>query len=243
MKTPTTGQRHPAKKDFPEGKPPIRTYSVLPARAIQDDHMHHTTLRVLGVICIYTNGAGVAWPSLFTIARHVDRRKETVSRHIQKLIKTGYLRKLHRKDYPSHIRAKSRGRTNRYQVLFNGNDPVPTREQIESPHASIIADQGEPIDTSAGDNTKTGVQGDAGRSGGTSTQASVLANAFKKAVESVTGQPRVAQQSVEAGRSLAGKGVTPGQVTEHTVAMCKEGMRSGKAAPQNLGQVARWAGL
>jgi len=205
--------------------------------------MHHTTLRVLGVICIYTNGAGVAWPSLFTIARHVDRRKETVSRHIQKLIKTGYLRKLHRKDYPSHIRAKSRGRTNRYQVLFNGNDPVPTREQIESPHASIIANQGEPIDTSTGDNTKTGVQGDAGSENQISTQATVLSSAFTKAVESVTGQSRIASQSLPAGQSLAAKGVTVEQVRDATVAMTKDCMRSGKSAPLTLAQVARWAGL
>ena len=205
--------------------------------------MHHTTLRVLGVICIYTNAAGVAWPSLFTIARHVDRRKETVSRHIQKLIKAGYLRKLQRKDYPKHIRAKSRGKTNRYQVLYTPNAPIPTREDIEKPHTAIIADQGETVDAKTNDNTKSGGTGDGGNGNEISTQATVLSSAFTKAVESVTGQSRIASQSLPAGQSLAAKGVTVEQVRDATVAMTKDCMRSGKSAPLTLAQVARWAGL
>lgn len=243
MRAQATGQKHPSKSEFPKDKPPIRMYSVLPARAIQDDDMHHTTLRVLGVICIYTNAAGVAWPSLYTIARHVDRRKETVSRHIQRLIKTGYLRKLERKGYPAHIRAKSRGRTNRYQVLYIPNAPVPTREEIELPHTAVIADQGQDLADTTTEHMKTGGTGDGESGTGISTQASVLANAFTKAVESVTGQPRNAAQSMAAAQSLAAKGVTARQVHDATVAMAKDALKSGRAAPLAIQQVARWAAL
>lgn len=236
---------YPKVAEYPKERPNTRTYSVLPARVIHDDKMHVTTLRVLGAICIHTNAHGIAWPSLLTLARHINKRPETVSRHVAKLIKAGYLRKLERKAYPMHIKRKGRGITNRYQVLFRGNDPLPTREQFEAPRPKIV-------DTDISDREQTtGVEKNASsvidnRSGGTGDaekMGKILASTFKKAVESVTGQSRTAEQSLQVGAQLAAKGVTTQQVNDATVAMAKDGLKHGKAAPQNLGQVARWAAL
>jgi len=236
------GHRHLSVKDFPKEKPAIRTYSVLPARAVQDGTLKHTTLRVLAAICIHTNAHGIAWPSLLTLARHIHMRPETVSRHVQRLVKMGYVRKLERKAYPMHIKRKSRGITNRYQVLFKGHDPLPTREQFDAPRPRVVE---EPV----GDSKQQGMTDQPGkdkRSGGLgdeSKQIEIIAHAFKRAVEQATGQPRVAEQSMAAARDVASRGVTAAQVTEATTAMCRQALKHGQSIPKALNQVARWAGL
>jgi len=239
------GHRHMSVKDFPKEKPATRTYSVMPARAIQDGTIKPTTLRVLGAICIHTNAHGIAWPSLLTLARHIHVRPETVSRHVQRLIKAGYVRKLERKAYPMHIKRKSRGITNRYQVLFKGHDPLPTKEQFEAPRPRIV-DTPVESDTQVETQVVTDQPGKDKRSGGLgdgNKNAEVLASAFTKAVESITGQPRVASHSLETARSLAAHGVTAAQVTDSTRALCRDCLKSGRSSPKVLAQVARWAGL
>ena len=235
---------YPKVADYPEERPNTRTYSVLPARVIHDDKIHITSLRVLGAICIHTNAHGIAWPSLLTLARHINKRPETVSRHVAKLIRMGYLRKLERKAYPVYVKRKGRGITNRYQVLFRGNDPLPSREQFDAPRPKVV-------DTDIPEREQTGVDKTASsvmdnRSGGmgdAEKMGKVLASTFKKAVEQTTGQSRTADQSLAAGTELASRGVTKEQVWDATVAMAKDGLKHGKSAPQNLGQVARWAAL
>jgi len=232
--------RHVSVKDFPKEKPKTRTYSVMPARAIQDDSLHRTTIRVLGAICIHTNAHGIAWPSLLTLARHIHMRPETVSRHVTKLVKLGYVRKLKRKDYPSHIRRKSKGITNRYQVLFKGHDPLPTREQFESPIPKVADDsiQGEtipPVPDNGGKNKRLGGTGE--------RDIEVMANAFKRMVEQTTGQPRIAEQSMAMASELLARGVTTENVSEATKAMCKHALKHGQPIPKALNQVARWARL
>jgi len=232
-------------KDFPKEKPATRTYSVMPARAIQDGAIKPTTLRVLGAICIHTNAHGIAWPSLLTLARHIHVRPETVSRHVQKLIKAGYVRKLERKAYPMHIKRKSRGITNRYQVLFKGHDPLPTKEQFEAPRPRIV-DTPVESDTQVETQGVTDQPGKDKRSGsprGGDREIEVMASAFKRAVEQTTGQPRVAEQSMGAARELASRDVSAAQVTEATTAMCKQALKHGWSIPKALNQVARWAGL
>ena len=242
------GHRHLSVKDFPKEKPAIRTYSVLPARAVQDGTLKHTTLRVLAAICIHTNAHGIAWPSLLTLARHIHMRPETVSRHVQRLVKMGYVRKLERKAYPMHIKRKSRGITNRYQVLFKGHDPLPTREQFDAPRPRVVE---EPVGDSTqqgmtdqpGKDKRSGGLGDAESERGISTQASILASAFTKAVESVTGQPRAASHSLAMAQTLATNGVTAAQITDSTRALCRECLQKGRSSPKVIGQVAQWAGL
>jgi hypothetical protein len=75
-----------------DDKPDTRLYSILPARAVQDDELPHMTLRVLGALCLHSNGAGVCWPSRMTLGRHVNRAKNTISRHVSILVKAGYVR-------------------------------------------------------------------------------------------------------------------------------------------------------
>ena len=82
-----------------QSKPPTRLYAVLPAKSIQDDDLHPTTLRVLGAICIHTNKYGICWPSRITLGRHVSRTPKTISFHVTRLIKLGYIRKLKKRGY------------------------------------------------------------------------------------------------------------------------------------------------
>ena len=42
-----------------QSKPETRRYAVLPAKSIQDDDLHPTTLRVLGAISLHTNKYGI----------------------------------------------------------------------------------------------------------------------------------------------------------------------------------------
>jgi len=41
-------------------KPATRLYSVLPARAVQDEALTLTQLRILAALCLHTNAAGPA---------------------------------------------------------------------------------------------------------------------------------------------------------------------------------------
>lgn len=228
--------RFPKVGDYPKEKPATRTYSVLPARAIQDDSLSHNTLRVLGAICIHTNAYGICWPSLLTLARHVNVRAETVSRHVQKLIKAGYIRKLQRKAYPIHVKRKSPGITNRYQVLFNGNDPLPTKEQFEAPRPKIVEEPSQLADND--DNNK--------RSGGLGdgkTDFRSLAHAFRAGVERASGAVRMADKSLQTAQMLGSQGVTADEVRDAAIAMTRENLRRGASPPMTLEQVAKWAKL
>jgi len=228
--------RFPKVSDYPKEKPPTRTYSVLPARAVQDDNLAHNTLRVLGAICIHTNAYGICWPSLLTLARHVSLRAETVSRHVQKLIKAGYIRKLQRKAYPIHIKRKSPGITNRYQVLFNGNDPLPTKEQFEAPRPKIVEEPSQ-VETQSDNNKRSGGLGD------NKTDFRSLAHAFRAGVERASGVVRMADKSLKTAQILGSQGVTADQVRDAAVAMTRHQLQRGAAPPMTLEQVARWAKL
>ena len=148
----------------------------------------------------------------------------------------GYVRLLEPRPYPKHIKRRSRGKVNRYQVLWEGNDPIPTNEQFWAPSRIISDDPDEEMKPSATD-MQTGVQGDS------NTEYQLLAHTFKKAVESTSGIHRLPDPSFKAAKVLADQGVTVDQVREYTVSMTKDALRSGRTPPINLDQVAKWAGL
>lgn len=220
----------------PSDKPPIRKYSVIPARAIQDDNMHWTTLRVLGAICLYTNAYGIAWPSRMTIARHISRSTKTVSVHVSRLIKAGYVRKLHPRSYPARIKAKNTWRTNRYQVMFDGaQTELPSMEQFWAPRPKLV-DEALDKDVQAVTHTRR-------ESEGGNVENSILAQAFCSGVESASGQVRIAANNLDFATELSNRGVTAEQVRLATIEMTKRNLKSGRTPPLNLEQVASWAGL
>ena len=217
-------------------KPPIRKYSVLPARAIQDDDLHWTTLRVLGAICLYTNAYGIAWPSRMTIARHISRSTKTVSVHVSRLIKAGYVRKLHPRSYPPKIKARYTWRTNRYQVLFDGaQTELPSKEQFWAPRPKLVAEALDE-DTQAVTHTRREFEGG-------NSDFKILAQAFVLGVELASGQRRLPGPNQDYARVLAERGVKADQVKAATIEMTRANLKQGRTPPLTIEQVAQWAAL
>lgn len=228
-------------KDYPKEKPKTRTYSILPARAVQDDKMRPTSFKVLAALCIHTNGYGICWPSQLTLAMHLRVSKVTVMRHIKILIDAGYVRKLEPKKYPWGIIQKGKRPTNRYQVLFKGNDPLPTKEEFLAPRPAVVDVEYEVQDgkltTLDDSHKKTGGLGD-GKS-----DFQILAHTFRTTVERASGVHRLSDPSFQAAAKLHALGVTPDVVRDSTLAMVKDGLRTGRTPPMTLDQVAKWSGL
>jgi hypothetical protein len=217
-------------------KPDTRLYSILPARAIQDDDLAHTTLRVLGALCLHSNGAGVCWPSRMTIGRHVNRKRSTITRHVSLLVKAGYVRRLKARMYPVKRKSKA-GMTGRYQILFEGKQTkLPTKEEFFSALPKVVADiDDEPTPTE--EHKERGVRGvDDGIH-------KRIVGAFLAGVQAVTGQHRDPDAQAEEARRLALAGIEPDQVREYTVEMCSDAQDQGRSAPLMLHQVAKWAGI
>jgi hypothetical protein len=216
-----------------DGKPDTRLYSIMPARAIQDDKMHGTTLRVLGAICLHANKYGIAWPSRTTLGRHVSRDPRTISRHTARLVQLGYLRRLDPRRYP--VPRKGAGYTSRFQVLYEGpKTAMPTKEQFYAAKPRVIAEIDDELPVVHKSEGVRGIDADLLKR---------IARAFCAAVERSTGQARVLEQQLEDAAPLAAAGTTPEQVADYTVSMCLERRTAGRSAPLRLKQVADWAGL
>ena len=218
-------------------KPDTRKYSILPARAIQDDTLGLTTLRVLGALCLHTNAHGVCWPSRETISRHIGGRyPDTISRHFKKLVDKGYLRRLQGKKY-SVPRKSRKGYTSRFQVLFDGvKTPLPTYEQFKAIKPRLVAEiDGEAVETI---DTKKG-------RGVRGVETQSLKRAFCAGVERATGVHRSTDtSSAEADAAiLVIAGVTPTEILEATIEMSLEARKKGRPPPLSIKQVATWAGL
>lgn len=225
-------------RDYPKEKPGIRVYSIVPARAVQDESLHPTTFKVLAALCIHTNGHGICFPSLLTLGRHLGIARETVSRHIGRLVKAGYVRKLQAKDYPRGVKKKGVRMTNRYQVLFNGNDPLPTKEEFLSPVPLIVDDRKQmDVEVPGVTQERTGGVGDGNK------QFQLLAHSFKHAVERASGVHRLPDPSFQAAKVLYDQGVTVDQVRDAATAATKNALQNGRTPPLTLDQVAKWAGL
>lgn len=230
------------KKDYPKEKPKTRKYSVIPARAVQDDRLHPTSLHVLAALGLHTNAAGVCWPSTLTLALHIGKARVTVSRHISRLLKAGYIRKLDPKKYPSHIKQTGRRKTNRYQVLWVGNDALPTKEEFYAPRPQVAeADwytEGGKIKVANADtDNKKGVWGKE------TTDHHILAHAFVRSVERATGVHRLPNPSFLSAKALYNQGVSVDDVAAATTATCIAWLRKGRTPPATLDQVANWSGL
>lgn len=75
------------KEDVPHQK----AYCITPFRAASDKNLHEQTLRVLMMLCSYTNRAGITWVGQTTLAKQLNIHQQAVSRQIKLLEKLGYL--------------------------------------------------------------------------------------------------------------------------------------------------------
>lgn len=109
-----------------------RSWSILPARWTTDRRLAPNDARVLGALGLYTNAAGVCWPTYETLQRFTKLSRNAVMAAIKRLGDMGYIRHLKPEYYPGQ---KSKWLTNRYQVLWRGDEPVPRYEDIRDARA------------------------------------------------------------------------------------------------------------
>ena len=199
-----------------------RPWSVVPMRAFGDKELKERELRVLGALCAFTNRAGVCWPSMETLC-NVSGYKERRSVHdaMKRLKAKRYVRQLHSKDYQ---RAESGWKTNRYQVLWDGDEPLPTYEEIHIAKPLQLRNDQEdaPVEEKG---SMRGVEPYK------DTQAGELCQAFLVAVQQATGQVRLFDNEIAHARRLAMQDITVDQVREATLLVCTEALKRRRGVP------------
>ena len=211
-----------------------RPWSVMPMRAFADRQIKERELRVLGALCAFTNRAGVCWPSMQTlcdVAGYAERK--SVHDGMKVLKRRKYVRQLQPKDYQETV---SGWKSNRYQVLWDGDEPLPTFEEVHIARPlQLLRDQD---DHSA---EETGGLGD-GQSNPHNTEVQLAAEAichsYIRAVMQATGQVRLFDNEITQARRLAVEGHSAADVMAATLNACDRalGRRAGVPA---LADVAR----
>ena len=207
-----------------------RPYSVMPMRACGDRKLKEREFRVLGALCAFVNRAGVCWPSLDTLCSVSGYAERKSILEAMKRLKAGnYVRQLNPKDYQE---TASGWKTNRYQVLWKGDEPLPTYEDIHTAKAlQLRADQED--DTSK----EIGGLGDAQPQ--TDTHAGELCHAYLRAVQQATGQVRLYDNEIAHARRLALRDVSADDVRAATLAVCDQAIERRAGVPA-LADVVRY---
>lgn len=94
-----------------EQQPDQRTVTIVPIRAATDRTLTPMELRVLMVLCSYTNRSGLTWVGMKRVGDHLGISISRMTRLTQGLTRKGYLKVLY-KGFPGE-RAQTR------QVIFN----------------------------------------------------------------------------------------------------------------------------
>lgn len=105
-----------------------RPFCVVPVRCLVDKKMKDVERRVLSALGHYANRAGVCWPSIRTLSETSGVDEKTVMAAVPRLIAAGYVRPLNPNDYDQ--KAGKWGHSHRYQVLWRGDEPAPTYEEV-----------------------------------------------------------------------------------------------------------------
>jgi len=195
-----------------------RPWSVMPMRSFKDRELKERELRVLGALCCYTNKAGVCWPSMDTLCQVTGyAERKTVHEAMKTLKRKKYVRQLNPKDY----QAGALGwKSNRYQVLWTGKEPVPSLEDIH------IAKPLQPVV----DQDETPVK-EKGGVGDVEPLAHILTHAFLAAVQRATGQVRLYDNELAHGRRLALDSWDKETVYETTLMVCDERLKRRAGVP------------
>ena len=205
-------------------------WSIVPSRAFGDKRLKDADRRVLGALCAFVNRAGVCWPAMETIQQisgHASRK--SVFDAIQRLKSAKYVRQLQPKDYQE---TKTGWKSNRYQVLWLGDEPKPTFEDIQSAKKLQLASDDEPTHEETGG---------AGVDANLITLSHTLAHTYARAVQSRTGQVRNVASEINHARRLALSDISVEQVREATVQACDAALARRAGVP-SLADVARLIG-
>jgi len=203
-------------------------WSIVPTRAFGDPRLKPAELKALGALCAFVNRAGVCWPSADTIATVAGyKTRKSVIESINRLKRAGYVRQLKPKDYQV---TASGWKTNRYQVLWVGDEPLPSREDIHAARLLQPEIEAEPA------------QEEKGGLGGSQSFAHTLACAYSAAVNRALGQVRLAENEGGAARVLAAQGRTVEDITAATLETCRDALarRAGVPSLADVGRRKGW---
>ena len=192
----------------------FRKWSVVPARAVGDRELKERELRVLGALCVFANRAGVCWPAMETLCDITGYAERMTIHSAMKVLKRRkYVRQLSPKDYQE---TASGWKSNRYQVLWDGDEPLPTYEDIHIATPLQVRDDDE-LDANV-----IGGMGDGQPNTHTTDQpeASAIAHAYIRAVQQATGQVRLYDNEIAHARRLADAGFTAADVRAATINTC-----------------------
>lgn len=123
-----------------------RPFCVVPVRAVKDRRLKISELRLLMALGHYANRAGVCWPSMKTLEADTGIGATDIAKMIPTLMATGMLRQLNPNDYDQKKGAW--GYSNRYQILWRGDEPVPTYEEVRDANLLQPHDDRDPIEGS-----------------------------------------------------------------------------------------------
>lgn len=214
-----------------------RKWSVMPSRAINDRELKERELRVLGALCIHTNAAGVCWPSMETLCAVTGlASRQSIHNAMKVLKRKRYVRQLQPKDYQE---TATGWKSNRYQVLWDGDESLPTYEEVDSAKPlQLREDQGDD------DVKEIGGLGDRQVNSHThdDSAARPLANAYIRAVMRATGQVRLYDNEIAHARRLANAGFTADDVEAATLNTCDRAIERRAGVP-SLYDVAVGMGL
>ena len=214
-----------------------RKWSVMPSRAINDRELKERELRVLGALCIHTNAAGVCWPSMETLCAVTGlASRQSIHNAMKVLKRKRYVRQLQPKDYQE---TATGWKSNRYQVLWDGDEALPTYEEVDSAKPlQLREDQGDD------DVKEIGGLGDRQVNSHThdDSAARPLANAYIRAVMRATGQVRLYDNEIAHARRLANAGFTADDVEAATLNTCDRAIERRAGVP-SLYDVAVGMGL
>lgn len=213
-----------------------RPWSVAPMRCFGDRQLTETDLRVLGALCGFTNRHGVCWPSMATLMDVSSMKSRTsVHQSVKKLKKLRYIRQLNPKDYQE---TASGWHSNRYQVLWDGDEALPSWEDVQSAKPLQLRSDNDDAPE------EIGGLGDLQVNSHThdDSAASLLANAYIRAVMRATGQVRLYDNEISHARRLANAGFTADDVEAATLNTCDRAIERRAGVP-SLYDVAVGMGL
>ena len=221
-----------------------RPWSVMPMRAFVDRQLKDRELRVLGALCSFTNRAGVCWPSMVTLCE-VSGFKERKSIHeaLKVLKRRKYVRQLRSKDYQETI---SGWKSNRYQVLWDGDEPLPTWEEIHiAKPLQLVRDQDErpegiggPGDGQSNPHNRRQIGQPSPELTEIQLTAEAICHAYIRAVQQATGQVRLFDNEITQARRLAVEGYSVDDVRAATLLVCDRSLERRAGVPA-LADVAR----
>jgi hypothetical protein len=202
-----------------------RPWSVAPMRCFGDRQLTETDLRVLGALCGFTNRHGVCWPSMATLMDVSSMKSRTsVHQSVKKLKKLRYIRQLNPKDYQE---TASGWHSNRYQVLWDGDEALPSWEDVQSAKPLQLRRDNEDAPEEIG--------GLGDRQVNTHTHADPVAeaitHAYMRAVQQATGQSRMFDNEIAHARKLAAAGFTVADVTAATLNVCDSALERRAGVP------------